>query len=121
MIIIIIIYIICANRFMSVLRVEYGMVQWSPAGLIRDCGCGHDCVRRTDEGRCVMFPVQFLMERWRRLLPACVHCAPSSPVFPQLSRCSFVRLSSSLPPPPPPPSSSSRRVFFMVLTPARVY
>jgi len=25
------------------------------------------------EGRCVMFPVQFLMERRRWLLPACVH------------------------------------------------
>lgn len=57
---------------------------WSVAGLIRDCcGCGHDGRRyggrrcgpdgNQGEGRCVMFPVQFLMEQQRRLLPACVH------------------------------------------------
>jgi len=51
---------------------------WSLAGLIRDCGCGHGGRRRVwtmeaGEGRCVMFPVQFLMERRRWLLPACVH------------------------------------------------
>lgn len=112
---------------------------WSlVAGLISDRGYGHDgsgpvvvvCTvplppaavhpmvtkterheeRRGVVRRCVMFPVQFLMERRRRLLPACVHhrhrhrrhhrCFATaasrlarrpSPVFPQLSRCSLVR------------------------------
>lgn len=73
--IIIIIIIICRPFYVRPVRRG-----WSLAGLIRDCGCGHGGGRgERGEGRCVMFPVQFLMERRRRLLPACgVHIVVAS-------------------------------------------
>jgi len=72
--------------------VLYAIGGWSLAGLIRDCGCGHD-VRRVwamEAGEGALRDVSGTVPDGAAAVAATRVCAPS-PVFPQLSCCSFVR------------------------------